>query len=58
MGVTLLQDWTITAALRLVYPGVAIPVHVESWYLLNGSADSLHFSCSRQAGVVKLTTLY
>ena len=59
MGVTLLEDWTVDAALRLLYPDRQLAVHVSSWGTLRTGADTLRFTCTSPApDVVELTTSY
>ncbi|MDQ6672487.1 MAG: hypothetical protein M3069_17385 [Chloroflexota bacterium] len=59
MGVTLLEDWTVDAILRLVFPSRNLTVHVSSWGTLRASADTLQFTCGHPAAdAVELTTSY
>lgn len=45
MGVTLLEDYTVDAALRLMFPDRDLTVQVSSWETLRAGADTLRFSC-------------
>ncbi len=59
MGVTLLEDWTVDAALRLMFPDRGLTVHVSSWETLRAGADTLRFRCAMlPPDGVELTTSY
>ena len=59
MGVTLLEDWTVDAALRLMFPDRGLTVHVSSWETLRAGADTLRFTCAMlPPDGVELTTSY
>lgn len=58
LGVTLLEDWTVDAALRLAFPARQLQLKVDSWGTLRGAADTLHFTCSRSGNTVEFTTTY
>jgi hypothetical protein len=59
MGVTLIEDYTVDSALRLLFPNRVLNVHVSSWETLRGGADTLRFSCVMlPPDAVALTTSY
>jgi hypothetical protein len=59
MGVTLIEDYTVASALRLMFPDRNLTVHVSSWETLRAGADTLRFSCVMiPPDAVELTTTY
>ena len=57
MGVTLIEDYTVESALRLLFPNRDLMVHVSSWETLRAGAETLRFSCAMIApDAVELTT--
>lgn len=59
MGVTLLEDYTVDSALRLMVPQRDLTVDVSSAGTLRAGADTLRFSCATLSpDLVELTTLY
>jgi hypothetical protein len=58
LGVTLLEDYTVEAGLRMYFPQRDLSVGVSSWGTLRKGADSLHFGCTRSGDAVEFTTDY
>lgn len=59
MGVTLIEDWTVDSALRLMFPERDLSVQVTSWNTLRAGADTLRFTCATPAPeAIELTTTY
>jgi hypothetical protein len=58
LGVTLLEDWTLEAALRLQFPSRRLQVRAASYETLRRPADSLRFDCASSGGALDFTTMY